>query len=411
MLTRRAFLWRSGMALTAGAVIPSVFERAAGVAEATQAAGRYGADTILVVVQMGGGNDGLNTVVPYGLDGYRQARPNLAIADSDVLPLDDRLGLHPALGALHRRFQDGQVAIVQGVGYPEPDLSHSRSMQIWQTAAPDRVAADGWLADYVAVVPNAGDTLFAASVTSGTNPALVGRGVDAATIANLESYRYRPDPKYPNDGDHQEALARRLYALDYGAVPLQAHVARTALRALASSDRVQEAARSYATTVAYPNHPLANSLKTVAQLIAAEVGTRVYSVGFSGFDTHAGQANVHARQLGGFADSVDAFLRDVTDMGKVDRVLLMAFSEFGRRVRENGSQGTDHGTAGPMFLLGTQLSGGLYGAHPSLQALDGNGNLRYGVDFRAVYATAIEGWMGADAQTVLGGRYESVGFV
>ncbi len=411
MLTRRSFLMKGGLALAASAVLPSVFERASRLAEAYATAGSYGADTTLVVVQMGGGNDGLNTVVPYGVDGYRDARPTIGIPEADVLPLDDRVGLHPSLAALHRRYQDGQLAIIQGVGYPNPDLSHSRSMQIWQTAAPDRVESNGWLADYVATVPGASDTLYAASISSGTSPALVGRGVDAAAIASLDAYRFRPDPKYPNDADHQEQLVRSIYGLDYTGAPLQAHVAHTATKAFASSARVQDAVRAYASEIEYPRFPLANSLKTVAQLIAADLGTRVYYASFSGFDTHAAQLNTHARQLTGFADSVDAFLSDLAAMGRADRVLVLAFSEFGRRVRENASLGTDHGTAGPMFLVGKQVKGGLYGDYPNLQSLDANNNLRYGVDFRSVYATALEGWLGADAQLVLGARYENVGFL
>ncbi len=410
MVTRRSFLKTSGLALAATALLPSVFDRAERVA-ATGSEGRYGADTILVVVQMGGGNDGLNTVVPYGIDGYRENRPTLAIAESDVLPLDERMGLHPVLGALHRRYQDGQLAIVLGAGYPSPDLSHSRSMQIWQTAAPDRVESNGWLADYLATVPSAADALYATSVSNGASPALVGRGVDAAAIASLDAYRFRPDPKFPNDADHQEELLRSLYGQDFAAAPLQALVARTGLKALASSARVQGAVRAYSSAVTYPTFPLANSLKTVAQLIAADLGTRVYYVSFSGFDTHAAQLNTHARQLTGFADSVDAFLSDVAAMGSADRVLVMAFSEFGRRVRENASQGTDHGTAGPMFLIGNRVKGGLYGDQPSLLDLDGNKNLRYGVDFRSVYATTLGGWLGADPALVLGARYEDVGFI
>jgi uncharacterized protein (DUF1501 family) len=410
MLTRRTFLQRTGLAFAASAVAPTVFERAAQVAEASEAAGRYGADTILVVLQMNGGNDGINTLIPYGLDGYRQNRPNLGIPEAEVLPLNDRIGLHPSLAALHRRYQDGEVAIIQGVGYPNPELSHSRAMQIWQTATPDRVAPDGWLASYVAAVPGASDNLYAASVTNGTNAALVGRGADAATISSLEAYRFRPDPKYPRDADHQEALAKWAYGLDFTAVPLQGHVARTATKALASAERVQAAAQSYAPAVTYPTLPLANNLKTVAQLMTADLGTRVYYVGFGGFDTHSAQLGPHARQLTGFADSVDAFLSDVASIGKADRVLVLAFSEFGRRVLENGSQGTDHGTAGPMFLIGSQVKGGLYGSYPSLEQLD-NGNLRYGVDFRAVYSTALEGWLGADGRTVLGAHYEDVGFI
>ncbi len=174
---------------------------------------------------------------------------------------------------------------------------------------------------------------------------------------------------------------------------------------------VQQAAQAYSSDVDYPTFPLGNSLKTVAQLIAGDLGTRIYFVAFGGFDTHAAQPETHARLLGGFSDSVDAFLQDVEGMGYGNRVLLMTFSEFGRRVQENGSRGTDHGTAAPMFVIGPQVKGGLYGEHPSLLDLDDNRNLRFAIDFRAVYGTVLEGWLGADQQSTLGARYENIGFV
>lgn len=410
-LSRRAFLQRSSLAVAGAAFLPPVFARAAHALRETGSAGRYGSDTILVVVQMSGGNDGLNTVVPYGLDGYAAARPTLGIKETEVLPLTDSLGLHPALEALHGLYQQGQVAIVQGIGYPNPNLSHFRSMDIWHTAAPDTYESTGWLANYLhSTNLDEANPMYAASITNGLTRAVYGHGAAVPTFNNLVAYQFQADRRYPDDRDAQLGFVNWLYGLDYRPQPLHQHVARTGANAIASSENVQSAASSYASAVEYPTFPLGRSLKTVAQLIAGDLGTRIFYVAFGGFDTHSAQFNTHAGLLGGFANSVSAFLADVSQLGAADQVLLLTFSEFGRRVRENGSQGTDHGTAGPMFAIGPRVRGGLYGDHPSLTDLD-NGNLRFGVDFRAVYGTVLDGWLGADQAAALGARYENVGFV
>ncbi|MBV8086198.1 MAG: DUF1501 domain-containing protein [Chloroflexi bacterium] len=412
MLTRREFLQASGAAIAAGAVLPSFLTRAAWAADAGGGTSAYGPDTILVVVQMQGGNDGLNTVVPYGLDGYREARPAIGIADSEVLPLTDEIGLHPAMSQLYDRYQAGQVAIVQGVSYPNPDLSHFRATDIWLSAVPDHVEKNGWLADYLAANPAAtANPLYAASVTDTLSNAFAGKGVLVPAIPSIPAYQLRTDPRYPNDRDNKLNFARWVAAQDYGTAPLQKWVANTMGTAISTSEAVQAIASGATTAVDYPRFALANSLKIVAQLMAGGLGTRVYYVLFGGFDTHTSQPKQQAALLGGFSDSVEAFLQDVAGLGIADNVLLLTFSEFGRRVNENASQGTDHGTAAPMFAIGPRVKGGLYGDHPSLTALDENKNLNFGIDFRAVYSTALAGWLGADAESVLGQRFENVGFV
>ena len=412
MLTRRQFLGRSALAVAGSTVLPSFLARAALAAQQGGSLGRYGDDTVLVVVQMSGGNDGLNTVVPYGLGGYYEARPTLGIKESEVLPLTDQIGLHPAMGKLHELYQQGQVAIVQGAGYASPVLSHFRAMDIWQTAAPDSYETRGWLSNYLAsTTVDDANPMFAASVSGELMRAFYGNNISVPTIASMQAYQFRTDGRYASDRASQLGFASWLYSQDYRSSPLEAHVARTGANAITSSEEVQKATSAYGSSVQYPSFPLANGLKTVAQLMAAELGTRIYYVALGGFDTHSAQANNHARLLGGLADSVGAFLQDAAEMGKADRVLLLTFSEFGRRVRENGSYGTDHGAAGPMFLIGPRIKGGLYGDHPSLTALDDNHNLVYGVDFRSVYGTALDGWVGADHTLALGARYENVGFI
>ena len=329
-----------------------------------------------------------------------------------MLPLTDQIGLHPAMGRLQELYQQGRVAIVQGAGYANPILSHFRAMDIWQTAAPDSYESRGWLSNYLATTSfDDGNPMFAASITGELVRALYGNNVSVPTIASMQAYQFRTDTRYSSDRANQLGYASWVYGQDYQSSPLEAHVARTGANAIASSESIQRATSAYAGQVTYPNFPLANSLKTVAQLMAADLGTRIYYVALGGFDTHSAQANNHARLLGGFSDSVATFLQDVEQMGKADRVLMMTFSEFGRRVRENGSIGTDHGTAGPMFVIGSRVKGGLYADHPSLTALDDNRNMRYGVDFRSVYGTALDGWLGADHALALGARYENVGFI
>ena len=411
MLTRRTFLRQSGLLMTAAGTLPSFLSRAGHALAADPRGTRYGDDTILVVIQMSGGNDGLNMVVPYGMDGYRAARPNIGIAEDAVLPLTDTIGLHPNMQKLQALYAAGNVAIVQGAGYPNPILSHFQSMDVWHHASPDGYKPDGWLAGYVSSPGAATQNLmFAASVTDALNPALQGRGLTVPTIASLQQYQFRSDPRYPNDKEPVLAAASAIYNQRYSN-PSEAYIAHTATAALSSVAEVQTATQAYGGSVQYPSFPLANSLKTVAQLMAANLGTRIYYVSFGGFDTHSAQVNTHNRLLGGFSDSVDAFMQDVAQQGKRDRVLIMTFSEFGRRVNENASQGTDHGTAEPMLVIGSKVKGGLYADHPSLVDLDGNKNLKYAIDFRSVYSTVLEGWLDADSEAVLGGRFENVGFV
>jgi len=400
------------MVLAAAGAVPAFLSRTSRVVANSSASSPYGSDTILVVVQMSGGNDGLNMVVPFGLDGYHEARPTIGIDEDAVIPLEGAIGLHPEMGKLAELYRSGHVAIVQGAGYPNPILSHFQSMDVWHRATPDASIHDGWLADYLAATAGeAANPMYATSVTDVLSPALRGQGVTVASISSIENYQLRGDPRHPEDDQAFQDAATWIYGQDYGSQPLQSLVARTASSALASVAQVQGAVAAYRGSIEYPSFALANSLKTVAQLMAGNLGTRIYYVAFGGFDTHSAQAATHSRLLGGFSDSIDAFLRDVADQGKADRVLVMTFSEFGRRVHENASLGTDHGTAAPMLIIGSRVKGGLYGDHPSLTDLDANGNLKYGIDFRSVYGTVLEGWLGADQQATLGARYERLGFV
>jgi uncharacterized protein (DUF1501 family) len=366
---------------------------------------------ILVVVQLSGGNDGLNTVVPYRDPLYRQLRPQLGLAEGELLPLDGALGLQPALAPLKARYDAGQLAIVRGVGYPNPDRSHFRSMDIWHTAEPAAYAQTGWLGRYLAGCQcGAGSQGGAVAVSQSLPRAFWTESVFVPALTSLDGYRLQTDTRWPADRD---AKIRTLQALDarHEAIrPYADFLGQQSLNALASADELQRVAGAWQTPVSYPDGAFAQGLKSIGRLIAGDLGARVYYVQLGGFDTHAQQKATQQRLLEQLATGLDAFQTDLEAMSKADQVLTMTFSEFGRRVAENGSQGTDHGTAEPMFLLGAGLKGGLYGAQPPLDDLD-RGDLRHQVDFRAVYATALERWLGADAEAVLGARYPLLDFL
>ncbi|HLI28063.1 MAG TPA: DUF1501 domain-containing protein [Chloroflexota bacterium] len=412
MLTRREFLRRGLILVTASAAAPAFLVKAAAHAQVPSADPRSRSRNVLVVVQLSGGNDGLNTVIPYRDPLYRELRPRLAVPEAEALPLDAELALHPALGPLKERFDAGQLAIVAGVGYPNPDRSHFRAMDIWQTAEPEAYAETGWLGRYLAgCACGGGEQAAALSLTPTLPRALWTESVFVPSLTSLAAYRFQSDPRYPAD---RAARLRALQALDATTEALRPYaqfLGQQSLNALASAEAVQRVAGSWQTPIEYPeNNPLAVALKAVGQLIGGDYGLRVAYVQLGGFDTHANQQATHQRLLEQLGGALDAFQRDLEAMGKADQVVTMTFSEFGRRVRENGSGGTDHGTAEPLFILGTRVRGGLYGRQPPLDDLD-SGDLRFQVDFRAVYATLLDRWLGSDPVAVLGRSYAPLDFV
>ncbi len=417
--TRRAFIQRSLTMVSTCATLPLFIQRSAFAIdnpfEYRATASRPGVpdDRILVVVQLGGGNDGLNTVVPYGLRDYYNARPQLAVPEADVIRFADGradgLGLHPSLKGLMDLYQDGKLAIYQGVGYPNPNRSHFKSMDIWHTANPrGEGQGSGWIGRYF---DNAcgGEPEPNLCVSIGPTAPLATQGQTVQPIAFDDANLFQ----WSGAGLHPD-LAAEYERLNRAGVPdgvdpeaPAGFLMRTALDAQVSSDKIRDATAS-PTRVNYPGSALGRSLKMVAQMIRHGLGTRVYYTDMGGFDTHAGQSYRHAALLKQFADAIKAFYTDLEQQGDADRVLVMTFSEFGRRVKQNASAGTDHGTAAPMFIVGSGIQAGVHGAHPSLSRLDDNGDLTYGIDFRSVYASLIDQWMGADAQAVLGERFAPV---
>jgi uncharacterized protein (DUF1501 family) len=376
-----------------------------------QTTGRDG--TILVVLQMAGGNDGLNTIVPFRNDYYLRARRRLALPEKDLLKLSDDLAWHPALKGFQALADAGQCSVVQGVGYPNPNRSHFRSTEIWQTASDaNRVVREGWIGRYFD------------HACQGCDPTVgvhIGRQMPQAFTARTPRGISVPGPARNRGGREPMAGGMRWVADEptmaetpggsiddlSGASGASGSVLdfldRTALDAQVSSSKVREILARPASGTAYPGSPLAQSLKTVAQLIAGGLPTRIYYVSQGGYDTHRDQLGTHARLLGELGDGVKAFVDDLKSQGNLERVLVMGFSEFGRRVAENASGGTDHGAAGPMFLAGAGMPKRLLGQYPSLAPGDlVNGDLRFQVDFRQVYAGVLETWLKVPSELILG---------
>jgi len=361
-------------------------------------AGETRDDRILVVLQLSGGNDGLSMVVPHTDPAYHRARRTTGVDAKTVLRLSDDLGLNPEVKHFHAAFGDGRLAIVQGCSYPNPNRSHFRSMDIWHTGSEKGRQLDtGWIGraidsccpkpDHPDNVVNLGNTIPYALEAKINKP---------VSFEAPESYRWSGNPKDKQKFEELNAPVTATEQIRW--------LHRVAVDARASSEEIRAAAEGYKPRAEYPRSQVGGDLRTVAALIAGGLPTRVYYVSFGGFDTHNGQLNRYSNLMRQLDPAVGAFLADLRAQGHSNRVLMMAFSEFGRRVEENASQGTDHGVAGPMLLLGDPVKGRLYGKHPSLTDLE-NGDLKMGQDFRTLYATVLDDWMSIDPTQVLDRAY------
>jgi uncharacterized protein (DUF1501 family) len=408
MISRRRFVQGSAGVAVLGGAVPRLLM---GVADAQPLAGSS-ADpgNVLVVVQMGGGNDGLNTVIPYSDDAYHRVRPAIRINETTVLKIDERVGLNPVMAPLMDLYKDGKVAIVQGVGYPNPNRSHFEATQIWETAAPDRPFNYGWLGRYLdrttarsaGGVQDPAGAFKAVSLLDTIPTALEAQHVDVPAIGQLNTFGY-------NAGTKSQATV--LYdGAKPGQSPYLSMIENTAREAIHGGEVLKAKTASYKPAAAYPSDPFSHQLQQAAAIISSGLGTRIVFVSIGSFDTHAGQRPQQDRLLGYLATGIKAFYADLAAHGMADQVLVMTFSEFGRRVAQNASNGTDHGTAAPLFLVGSRVKGGLYGQQPSLSDLD-QGDLKFNTDFRSVYATVIERWMGRDPADVIAGTFPQLALV
>ncbi len=411
-LTRREFI-HSGLAVVStAATIPTFLHHSAlvlaedGPSELIKDRPGVPSDRVLVVVQLSGGNDGLNTVVPFGQDDYYRARPRIAVKRDQVLAVDGGagIGLHPQMTALKQMMDSGLASIVQGVGYPNPNRSHFASMDVWHTGDTRGGKGRGWLGKALDEVAPESAT---AMIAIGNDAPLAGHGKRSRPVAfqNARVFRWVGSDLHEALEDPYEKINRQLLGGEAADGDDQAaFIRRTALNAQVASDRIRRAVNRGPQT-SFPGGQLANQLKMVSAMIRAGLPTRVYYVGQGGYDTHANQQGRHQGNLRQFSDATAAFYKELKAIGQDQRVLTMAFSEFGRRVAENASGGTDHGAAGPLFLFGDMIRPGLLGSHPSLTRLD-QGDLIYGVDFRSIYTSVLDQWLKADSARVLGGSFK-----
>jgi uncharacterized protein (DUF1501 family) len=375
---------------TAGAAgVTAILPRAAFAAAAPD----YG--NLLILVELKGGNDGLNTIVPYAAPEYYALRPRLGIARDQVLQLDAKAGLHPSLQPLMPLWEARELAVVQGLGYPNANLSHFRSIEIWDTASnSNEYLAEGWLGRAFATSPAPRSYAADGVVVGGAELGpLAGRATRAIALTNTEQFIRQA--RLAGSGARAEAGALR-------------HILKV------ESDIVQAAASitgEYAFVTEFPRTPFGNAVRTAAQVVATRAGVAVIKVSLNGFDTHSGQAPTHARLLKDLAEGLVALKGALIETGRWQSTLVATYAEFGRRPRENQSGGTDHGTSSAHFVLGGKVLGGLYGEPPALGSLDGNGNLAHAVDFRQLYASVLQRWWGVDPQAALRGRYAALPLV
>ena len=389
-MDRRAFLHATVSAAAFGVA-------GIGSASVAFAAAPAGANyrKLLVLIELKGGNDGLNTVVPFTDPAYYALRPKLAVARDAVLPISDRAGLHPALAPLLPLWKDRQLAVLQGVGYPAPNLSHFRSIEIWDTASPSEVyLQDGWLTRAFAAAPVprtfAADGVLIGSTDLGP---LNGSGTRAVALANTDQFLRRAKLATPQGEAHNKAFQHVL--------KVEADIVQAAMHL--------DARREFSTD--FPQGGFGNAIRTACQVIANPAGVAVVRVTLSGFDTHGGQSATHARLLGELAQGLVALKSGLDELGRWNETLILTYAEFGRRPRENLSGGTDHGTANVHFALGGRVVGSFYGEPPSLDRLGGDGNPGYALDFRGLFATVLEQWWGVSSQAALGGKFAPVPFV
>lgn len=404
MIKRGQFLLGALSGITVVANSEHVFARA--LADTPLPGLPGGQDRVLVLVNLQGGNDGLNCVVPHGNADYYRQRPTIGVAASDVLALDRNVGFNPSMRSMKAMYDRGMIAVVQGVGYPNPDHSHFRSTEIWQTAVPDRYEHTGWLGRYLDEAQLPKENLFNGVALAQVLPeVLLSNTVDVPAVAQLNGYGLVSDRNRTAKKTYSELVRDKQFPF---ASPYLAHVAEIEDHAQRGSEELPQLVAGYKTDATYPATPLGRSLALAAQIIGSKVGSKVLYVQHGSFDTHVNQKATQDRLLAELSDALAAFYDDLSAHGNDKRVLTMTFSEFGRRIAENASRGTDHGEASPLFLIGGSVKGGLYGSLPDL-AQNNMGNLQFSTDFRSVYATVLERWLGRPSQKILGGNFAHVG--
>jgi uncharacterized protein (DUF1501 family) len=372
-------------------------------------------DNVLAVLSLSGGNDGLNTLIPYTNSLYRDYRPNLGIPQEQVIPLNDQLGFHPTMAPLKKFWDEGKLAIFLGIGYPHPSYSHFRSMDIWHTCEPDKVGTEGWLGRAIKDLdPNAENVLTGVNFGRGLPRALAKEGVPVASVGNLETYGLLTGIEGQDQRTEALDVFGRMYAPTIGSAYVLDYIRRTGTDALKGADILATAPGMYSSNVEYSASVVGQYMKNIVQTHLANFGTRVlYTTSpYNGFDTHANQASAHSALWTDVSNNVQTFFDDLREHNASDNVVLFMFSEFGRRISDNGS-GTDHGAGSVAFAIGEHVKGGIYGEYPSLEPgqQEEGGNLKHNMDFRSVYTTILEDWLGVDPVPIIGGNFQKVEFL
>jgi uncharacterized protein (DUF1501 family) len=414
MMNRRDFV-KGGVALvsigtTAGSLLKGAVAFAA---QNPQYTARKKGEKVLILVQLAGGNDGLRTLIPYGDADYGRYRKVLAVPAEQVLPLQDGFGFHPNLRGMKALWDSGNLAVVRGVGYPEQNYSHFKSMAIWEAGDPELKLSDGWLGRTLdSMESQAHDPFFGFNIGGTTPPELRGQKIAIPSVGRVEDYGFRVKGAKAPTGDARSATLMKLYDQYPANSRFGVLLETTAETAVASSKALAEVHANYTAAVAYPESSFGSGLKLLAETIIGGLGIRVGHITLGGFDTHNNETADHDDLMTTLDEGLTAFHQDLAAQGFADDVLVLTWSEFGRRVEENGNDGTDHGAASVMFALGNGVKSGLYGEAPSLAKLVDNGNLSFTTDFRSVYATVIEDWLGTPSAPLMAGKqWQKLGFI
>ena len=369
-------------------------------------------DPVLVIVQLTGGLDFMNTLIPYTEGAYYDSRPHVGIPQDQVLPLSEEspLGFHPAASRLKELYDGGDLAVVQGIGYPNSSRSHFRGMDIWHTCEPDVISTEGWIAKLVRELDSRSENpLTAVSFGRGLPRACAAPGVTVTSVGNLDAYGLMTSIEQEQEREANLDLFRRMYTPAVGAGMVRDYLGRTGRDVLAGADVLAEVPGQYTSTVEWGTNPIASALRDVARVHTAGLGTRVFYTQHAGYDYHSHQPGAHDRLLGELSGALSDFLTDLRNHHASENVSVLVFTEFGRRIRDNGS-GTDHGSGGGAYILGDRVQGGLYAEYPSVKPKDWlNGeDLKHTIDFRGIYGTMLEQWMGVEASPIVGGDFEQI---
>jgi|TARA_B100002049_G_scaffold66297_1_gene47988 uncharacterized protein (DUF1501 family) len=359
-----------------------------------------------------GGNDYINTVIPYQDPLYYDSRKRVSVTQEEVLPISDELAFNPALTAVKDLYDHGKVAVINGIGYPGPNRSHFRSMDIWHTCEPEKVGTEGWLGRAIRDLdPNAENVLTGVNFGRGLPRAMALTGVPVASVAVLETYGVLTGITGEQERIQALDLFSRMYSPIMGTGPVMDYLGSTGLDALKGADILKTVPAQYQSRIEYSDSIIGRNLQGIAKVLTANLGTRIFYTEQPGYDTHANQGPLHGILLDHLSHAINDFYEDLNEHDTADNVLIYLFTEFGRRVKDNGS-GTDHGAGGLALAIGDPVTGGIYSEFPSMRPEDlEEGDLKYNIDFRGVYGTVAEKWLGLDAASIVGGKFEQLNFV